>query len=53
MNVLIFLGQLDPRQLTISEVKEDSIVPLHSIVDNTIVDIDETKTDVEAEPPFG
>jgi len=46
-------GQLDPRQLTISEVKEDTIVPLHSIVDNTIVDIDETKTDAEVEPPFG
>merc|ERR1711962_1189605 len=34
-------------------VKEDAIVPLLSIVDNTIVDIDETKTDLEVEPPFG
>jgi len=45
-------GQLDPRQLTISEIKEEAIVPLLSIIDQTNA-TDQEAVDVEVEPPIG
>jgi len=45
-------GQLDPRPLTISEIKEEAIVPLLSIVEQRNA-TDQEAVDLEIEPPIG
>merc|ERR1711971_405839 len=45
-------GQLNPRQMTISEIKEESIVPLLSIIEERNA-TDQEAVDVEVEPPIG